>query len=177
RVDRAGMARGRDRAHPGGDLRVGADGARGLARLNPGPAHGAQSDDGAGYGTFDSGVATTYVIDPHGTTVTSMCGRASTQGAAAPHIDVLWGPAGSGPGQQGGSASSGGGAGGMIRRARRSGGVGGGTPAPSPWVCWCVRQAWSRARVVCGVSRSVCSRVRARIVAPMVQVVSSGPAG
>src|SRR5699024_3913945 len=72
RVNRAGMARGRDRAHPGGDLRVGADGARGLARLNPGPAHGARSDVGAGYGTFDSGVATTYVIDPHGTTVTSM---------------------------------------------------------------------------------------------------------
>src|SRR5699024_11530458 len=122
-------------------------GARGLARLNPGPAHGAQSDDGAGYGTFDSGVATTYVIDPHGTTVTSMCGRASTQVAAAPHIDVMWAPAGSGPGQKGGAASLGVGSGGMIRRARRSGGVGGGTPAPSPWGGWCVGQEIGRAHV------------------------------
>src|SRR5699024_3118039 len=101
-VDRAGMARGRDRAHPGGDLRVGADGARGLARLSPGPAHGARSDDGAGYGPFESGVATTYVIDPHGTSVASMRGRAAMQVAAAPDIDAMWSPAGAGPGRRGG---------------------------------------------------------------------------
>src|SRR5699024_6479970 len=37
RVDRPGMARRRDRAHPGGDLRVGADRAGDLARLNRWP--------------------------------------------------------------------------------------------------------------------------------------------